>query len=97
MTVWKALIVTGLFLPIVLAFLYLILLRVFVAPIVYATIILCDVSVLGCTLYCFAKARGGGAALGRAERTLCVSCPARLRLRFPAARRRRASSQAQRR
>lgn len=56
LTGWKALIVTGLFLPFILSFVYLILLRFFAGPMVYATVILVNLAAIGGTLYCFSKA-----------------------------------------
>lgn len=62
LTGWKALVVTGLFLPFILSFVYLILLRFFAGPMVYTTVLLVNLAAVGATLYCFSKAGFIGAS-----------------------------------
>ena len=52
---WKALVVTGLFLPFIIAFFWIILVKYLTAPLVWMTLLCVDLATLGCTLYCFSK------------------------------------------
>ena len=56
LTSWKALVVCGLFLPFILSFFWLALMRAFTGPLVWMTLLCVDAATLGCTLYCFSKA-----------------------------------------
>lgn len=53
---WKALVVTGLFLPFAMALLWVFLMRLVVGPIVWLTVFVVDAACAGVTLYCFSKA-----------------------------------------
>lgn len=56
MLAWRALVVCGLFLPFIMSFAWLAAIRMFVAPLVYLTVLCVDVATAGVTLYCFSKA-----------------------------------------
>ena len=56
MLAWRALVVCGLFLPFIMSFAWLGAMRMFVAPLVYLTVLCVDIATLGVTLYCFSKA-----------------------------------------
>jgi Plasma-membrane choline transporter len=52
---WKALVVTGLFLPFIIAFFWIWLVKYLTAPLVWMTLLCVDLATLGCTLFCFSK------------------------------------------
>jgi hypothetical protein len=56
LTSWKAMVVCGLFLPFIMSFLWLLLMRRFAGPIVWLTILCVCLSTAGVTLFCFSKA-----------------------------------------
>ena len=66
MLAWRALVVCGLFLPFIMSFAWLAAIRMFVAPLVYMTVLCVDLATAGVTLFCFSKsgAIGGNSFSG---------------------------------
>ncbi len=57
---WKALVVTGLFLPFIISFFWVALMKYITGPLVWLTLLCVDAATLGCTLFCFSKAGSFG-------------------------------------
>ena len=57
---WKALVVTGLFLPFIMSLFWVFLIKYITGPLVWLTLLCVDAATLGCTLFCFSKAGSFG-------------------------------------